>query len=84
MLDTQTQRHGDITAHDVLFWDPKHGRCGRSKPHINDVHQHDVVRNRSGCCRNPESNERHSAVEGIHRRSNSALEISQFKPEAYT
>ena len=31
------QRHDDEIAHDILFWDPKHGQRGRGRPHINYI-----------------------------------------------
>ena len=31
------QRHEDEIAHDLLFWEPKHGRRGRGRPHVNYI-----------------------------------------------
>ena len=28
------QRHEDLIAHEVLFWDPQHGRRGRGRPQL--------------------------------------------------
>ena len=31
------QRHEDEIAHDLLFWEPKHGSRGRGRPHVNYI-----------------------------------------------
>ena len=60
------QRYGGITAHDLPVWNPKHGRRGRGGAY--KLWQHDEARHRSGCSRNPESDERQSAIVRIHQR----------------
>ena len=48
------QRHEDEIAHDLLFWEPKHGRRGRGRPYVNyidmlkqDTGLNDVAESRS-------------------------------------
>ena len=31
------QRHEDEISHDLLFWEPKNGRRGRGRPHVNNI-----------------------------------------------